>query len=140
MRTAAVAVALVLVLALSTSSPAEGIRVDPGLWEFASSMPDPLGGEPHKQVHRTCVRDSVITPNRVMAHIDDCRIHNAAFRGQTAKWKMTCQTPVGPMRGSGSLRATSSAVSGSVEMTIAIGSFAIPTTGTFKGRRLGACR
>lgn len=116
------------------------MRVEPGMWEFTSSMPDPLGGQPRNQTHRTCVRDSTITPDLVMARVDDCRIHSAAVQGRTAKWKMSCETPIGPMSGSGSLRSTDSAVAGSFQMTLAIGSLEIPANGTFKGRRLGACR
>ena len=137
LRTLAVVAVL---LAGPTSALGAGMQVEPGLWEFTSSLPDPLGGDSGKQVYRTCVRDRTITPERVMAQRKECRIWNAVVVGPSAKWKMSCQTPAGPMVGSGSLRSNGSAVAGSLQMSMAVGSFEIPMTGEFRGRRVGACR
>ncbi len=119
---------------------AEGLPVQPGLWEVSWSMPDSLRGEPIRQVERTCVRDRVITAERVNAKMKQCRISNAVFHGPSARWKMRCETPAGPMTGTGSLRSSPVAVAGSVEMTVALGALEIPVTGAFKGRRIGDCR
>jgi len=132
--------AAAIVLIPSRSARADGLPVQPGLWEVAWSMPDPLRGEPIRQVERTCVRDRVITAERVNARMQQCRISNAVVHGPSARWKMRCETPAGPMTGTGSLRSSPVAVSGSVEMTVALGSFEIPVTGAFKGRRIGDCR
>lgn len=136
LRTLAVVLAL---LAAPASVLAEGIQVQPGLWEFTSSIPDPLG-DSGSQVYRTCVRDRTITPARVMAAQKECHIWSAVFVGTSARWKMRCETPAGPMVGTGSLRSSGSAVSGSVEMTMAVGALEIPMSGDFRGRRVGACR
>jgi len=131
---------VVALLAAPTSLRAEGMQVEPGLWEFTSSMPDPLGGDPVKQSYSTCVRDRTITPARVTAKMKECRIWNAVFAGPSVRWKMSCDTPAGPMNGSGSLRSSGSAVSGSLDVTMAIGALEIPMTGSFRGRRVGPCR
>jgi len=134
---------LLIVLALlaaPASVLAEGMQVQPGLWEFSSSLPEPLGGDSGGQVYRTCVRDQTITPERVMAERKECRIWNAVVKGPSVRWKMRCDTPAGPMSGTGSLHSTGSAVAGSVDMTMEIGSLEIPMTGQFHGRRVGACR
>lgn len=140
MRSLRTLAAVVALLATPATGLAEGMQVVPGLWEFRSSIPDPLGGDSIAQVHRACVRDRTITPDRVMAQLKECRIRNAVFKGPSVRWKMSCETPAGPMTGTGSLRSTGSAVSGSVEMTMAIGALEIPVTGAFQGRRVGACR
>ena len=124
----------------ATPALGAGLQVEPGLWEFTSSLPDPRGGDSGKQVYRTCVRDRTITPERVMAQRKECRIWNAVVVGPSAKWKMRCETPAGPMIGSGSLRSNGSAVAGTLAMSMAVGSFEIPLTGEFRGRRVGACR
>jgi hypothetical protein len=128
------------VLAAAAPASAAGLPVEPGLWEFSSSLPDPLGGEAAGGVYRTCVRDRNVTPERVMAERKECRITNAVFTGPAARWKMRCETPAGPMSGNGSVRSTGSAVAGSLDMTMAVGGFEIPVTGGFRGRRVGACR
>lgn len=127
-------------LAAPASVLADGMQVEPGLWEFTSSIPDPLAADSGKQVYRTCVRDHTITPERVMAQRKECRIWNAVFAGRSVRWKMRCETPAGPMAGSGSLRSSGSAVAGSLELAMAVGTLEIPVTGTFQGRRVGACR
>jgi len=132
--------AAAVLVAASRSVHAEGLPVEPGLWEVTWSMPDPLRGEPIRQVERTCVRDRVITAERVNAKMQQCRISNAVIHGPTARWKMRCDTPAGPMTGTGSLRSSPVAVAGSVEMTVALGALEIPVTGAFKGRRIGDCR
>ena len=140
MRFLRISAAVVALLAAPSLVFADGMPVNPGLWEFTSSMPGPLGSDSTKQVHRTCVRDKSITPERVMARLKECRIWNATFKDPFAKWKMSCQTPAGPMVGSGSLRSNGTVVAGSVEMTMTIGSLEVPMTGAFRGRRVGACR
>ena len=141
MRLVPTSLALALLLAAPAPSLASGLAVEPGLWEFTSSIPDPISGEAIRQVHRTCVRERTITPKLVMARMKECRIWNALFQGPSARWKMSCETPLGPMAGRGSLRTTGTAVSGSVDLSMAVvGGFEIPATGTFKGRRVGNCR
>lgn len=130
---------LLLLAAAPSPARAAGIQVEPGLWEFTTTIPDPSGdGGP--QVYRTCVREREITPQVVMARHDECRISNARFAGATAKWSMRCQTPAGPMDGSGSLRTNGTAVSGSLELTMMLGALEVPLSGDFRGRRVGPCR
>jgi len=134
-------VVAVIVLSTPPSHAATGgIRIEPGLWELVSSLPDPFGGEPMRQTHRTCVRDREITPDRVNREVKMCRVWNVNIEGPLAKWRMSCDTPAGPMAGTGSLRSTPTAVAGSLELAMTIGSLEIPVTGSFKARRLGACR
>lgn len=130
---------LALMLFLPATAMAAGVRVVPGLWEFTSSLPDVLGSEAGRQTHRTCIRDSTITPEQVMARLKECRIWDAKVQGALAKWKMKCETPAGPMVGSGSLKTTGSAISGSLDMTFTLGSLEIPATSSFQGRRVGPC-
>ena len=103
---------LVVTLAATPALAAEGMQVEPGLWEFTSSIPDPLAADQGNQAYRTCVRDHTITPERVMAQRKECRIWNAVFQGTSVRWKMRCDTPAGPMTGSGSLRSNGKAIAG----------------------------
>lgn len=128
-----------MLLAAPSPAPAAGIRVEPGLWEFTTSIPDPSGdGGP--QVYRTCIREREITPAVVMARHDECRITNARFAAASARWAMRCRTPAGPMDGSGSLKTNGTAVSGTLEFTMMLGALEVPLSGDFRGRRLGDCR
>jgi hypothetical protein len=131
--------ALAVLLASPLSAAADGLPVVPGLWEVSWAMPDPLGGDPVRQSQRTCVRERTITTDRVNAQMTQCRVWNAVFKESSARWKMRCDTPAGPITGTGSLRSNGSAVSGSVDMAFAIGSLEVPVTGQFKGRRVGDC-
>jgi hypothetical protein len=134
--------AIVLVLALPVAAGAEravqGVQVEPGLWEFRTSLPEALSAG--AEAYRTCIRERTITPSLVMARQRECRIWNAVFAGPAAKWSMRCETPAGPLPGRGTLRSGGATVSGTLEFTMALGSLEIPMTGEFRGRRLGPCR
>jgi hypothetical protein len=119
---------------------ATGIGVEPGVWEFSSSLPDPSSGEIRRFTHRECVRDRLITPARVMARMKECRIWNARFQKTSARWSMRCDTPAGPISGGGSLRSNGTKIAGTLEMSYAIGGFEIPFSSPFDGRRVGNCR
>lgn len=131
---------VLLAAAAAESSPPPALQVEPGLWEFESTMTDPFGGELATGSHRTCVKDRRITPEMVMARMKHCRVSSAVVHAASANWKMKCQTPAGPMSGTGSLHTNGVAVKGSLDMTMAAGSFEVPVSGSFRGRRLGACR
>ncbi len=132
--------ALVLAATAAEPAPSPALEVEPGLWEFRSTMTDPFGGELDAASHRTCVRERRITPEMVMARLERCRVSDAVVTGRSATWKMSCQTPAGPMSGTGSLRTNGSAVQGSLDLSMTAGAFEVPVTGNFRGRRLGACR
>ncbi|HYC54558.1 MAG TPA: DUF3617 family protein [Candidatus Binatia bacterium] len=119
---------------------AQSMPVEPGVWEFTYSIPDPLGGSGLSSVHRTCVRERVVTPARVIAQIPECRVWDAIVRGTSAKWKMRCTTQAGTMAGTGSLRSNTVSVAGSLDLSVSIGALQVPVPGTFKGRRIGKCR
>ena len=133
---------VLLATAPLTTEPAlaAGLNVEPGLWEVSWSMPNPLGGEPYRQTQRTCVRESTITTDRVNRELSACRVGNAVFEGSLVRWKMRCDTPAGPMTGTGKARSNGTTVLGAVDMSLALGALEIPTTGSFKGKRIGECR
>ena len=137
LRNLAVVAAL---LAAPVCAFADSIQVEPGLWELTISLPDPFGGEPLKQVVRDCVRERNLTAKSVMARVQQCRFRDLSFKGPQVKWKMSCQTPTGPMNGSGSARYNSTSVVGALDLAMTLGSLELPVHGSFKARRVGACR
>lgn len=139
-RRVAVAVLLAASLAGAGTTSAAGIDVEPGLWEFTSSIPDPTAGDGGRQVYRTCLREGTITAERVMAQRKECRIANVVVQGPSARWSMRCETPAGPMTGRGSLRSNRQSVAGSLDLVMNVAAFEVPVQGSFRGRRVGPCR
>ena len=69
-----------------------------------------------------------------------CRISNFVVDGSQAKWNIRCESPAGPMTGSGKARTNGREVVGSVQLSLAtFGGFEVPVAGTFKASRTGAC-
>jgi hypothetical protein len=139
--------AIIVVSMLAAAAPAvaaeraaAGVGVEPGVWEFSSSLPDPSSGEIRRFTHRECVRERLITPDRVMKRMKECRIWNARFQGPSAKWSMKCDTPAGPIAGGGSLKSNGTRIAGTLDLSYAIGGFEIPFSSPFDGRRVGTCR
>jgi hypothetical protein len=136
---AAAVLAASLLMLSPRSAHADGLPVAPGLWEVVWTMPDPLGREPVRQKNRACVRDRIVTAERVNSMMHECRISNAVFAKASAKWRMRCDTPAGPVDGTGSLRSNGTLVTGSVDLAMSIGGFEVPATSTFRARRVGDC-
>jgi len=127
---------------LATASPAvaEGMRIEPGQWEFTTTSPGAMGGTPAKNVRTECIREDSMTPQRFTAGMKGCQISEPTFDESSMSWKMSCPSPAGSMSGSGSFRSSGSSVSGSVEMTMKMGAQEFPMTSNWSGRRLGACQ
>jgi hypothetical protein len=131
-------------IAFAAAAPAaaatSGVRVEPGVWEFSASLPDPSSGQIRRFTHRECVRERLVTAERVQKRITECRLSNARFQETSAKWSMRCDTPAGPIAGGGSLRSSGTRIAGTLDLSYAIGGFEIPFSSPIEGRRVGTCR
>jgi len=127
---------------LATASPAfaEGMRIEPGQWEFTTTSPGAMGGPPTKKVRTECIRDDSMTPQRFTAELKGCQISDPKSDDTSMSWKMSCPSPAGSMNGTGSFRSSGSTVSGTLEMTRKMGAQEFPMTNNWSGRRLGACQ
>lgn len=117
-----------------------GVGVEPGLWEVSATLPDPSTGEMRPITQRECVRERIVTAERVKGRLRQCRIWNARFQTRSAKWSMRCDTPAGPISGSGSLQSNGTKIAGTLDLSYTIGGFEIPFSTPFQARRLGVCR
>jgi len=135
-----VVVAVAAVFMVPEVALADGMQVEPGLWDVAYTRPDPLRGDTVTEHERLCVRDRLLTVERVNSRLSACHVSSALFHGPSVRWKMRCDTPAGEMTGGGSAKSNGREVAGSYEMSMALGSFEIPVSGAFRGHRVGDCR
>lgn len=119
---------------------AEGMRVEPGLWEMKATTPGFFGSAPMEKVYSRCVRADSVTLERFVAELDGCRVLEPQITERSMKWKMSCPTEAGTMTGRGDFRSAGSTVRGTVEMAMMIGTQQIPMISSWAGKRLGPCR
>jgi hypothetical protein len=131
--------AAVLVLVAPFLAHADGMRIEPGQWEFTTTSSGAMGGAPANKVHTQCIREDSMTPQRFTQEMKGCRIDEPKFDASSMSWKMSCPSSAGAMTGSGSFRSTGSGISGTIDVTMRMGDQEFPMTNRWTGRRLGAC-
>jgi len=130
------------VLAAAPIVQADGVAVEPGLWEMTTTMTMPMLPQPQVVTTTDCVEDAVLDIDEMNAEgLDpDCTMDVSQPDEKTVKWVMDC-----PVEGGGSSHAewqvTSSSDSvegsGSIQMTVMGQEMSMDAT--FSGRRVGDC-
>lgn len=135
-----VLLAVVAVLAMPGIAVSEGLRIEPGLWEFTTSHPDPMGGAPTTKVHRECVSDEEMAPQRFPTQMTGCKISEPRSDATSMSWRMSCPSPAGTMNGSATFRSTGTAMSGTIEVTMSVNGQQYSMKNSWKGHRTGDCQ
>jgi hypothetical protein len=122
-------------------APALGQEMDPGEWEFVTTMTSPGMPQPHAMTHTRCVTKEDSDPSKwgdKQQGKTDCKVTGSKKSGGTHSWEMSC--PKSGMRGSGTARVTRSTVDSELRITGEGGGKQFEMVTTTKGKRLGACK
>jgi hypothetical protein len=122
-------------------APALAQQMDPGEWEFTSTMTSPAMPQPHVMKYARCMKKEDLDPSRWAGKQQgktDCSTTPARRSGGTYTWEVTC--PSSGMRGTGTAKVARDSVES--EMRITGGGpgkkFEMFTRTT--GTRLGPCK
>lgn len=131
-----------LVLAASPASQADGVAVEPGLWEMTTTMTMPMLPEPRTVTSTDCVEDAELDVDEMSGEgLDpDCTLDVSQPDDRTLRWNMDC-----PVEGGGTSLAEwqvtsngdSVAGTGSIRMTVMGQEMTMDAV--FNGRRIGDC-
>jgi Protein of unknown function (DUF3617) len=132
-------VACLMLLAMCT--PALGQEMEPGEWEFATSMSAP--GMPQAQTftNKRCVTKEDQDPSRwadKQQGKSDCKVSPSKKSGGTYSWDVSC--PSSGMKGTGTARVTSSTVESEMRLVADMGGQKMEMLNKTTGKRLGACK
>ena len=132
--------AVLLVAALEVS--ADGIPVEPGLWEMTSTMSMPMLPQPQTHSMTECIEKGEISMDDVGTQDMDpgCTFEPAKVDGATMAWSFDC-----PVEGGGTSRgewqATSHGdrVEGSGKITMTMQCQSLEMNMSWQGKRVGDC-
>jgi Protein of unknown function (DUF3617) len=132
---------LVCLMLFAICTPVLGQEMEPGEWEFVSTMTSPGMPKPHTMTHARCVTKDDMDPSRWADRQQgksDCKVTGSKKSAGTQSWEVSC--PKSGMRGSGSARYTRSTVEAELRLTGEGGGKQFEMLTKTTGKRLGACK
>jgi hypothetical protein len=133
-----------LPVALLLAAPvvfAEGIPIEPGLWEITSTMTMPMLPEPRVATVTECMEKSEISMDEVTGEgMDpDCSFDIAQVDGNTMKWSFDCPVQGGSSHGEWEAVSAGDSVTGKGIMTMTFQNQNMEMTMEWEGKRVGDC-
>lgn len=133
--------ALVL-LAAAPTLQADGVAVEPGLWEMTTTMTMPMLPQPQTVTSTDCVEDAVLDVEEMNGEgLDpECTMDVSQPDEKTMRWMMDC-----PVEGGGSSHAewqvtsNGDSVEGTGSITMTVMGQEMAMDASFSGRRVGDC-
>jgi hypothetical protein len=126
-------------LLVATPAIADGVRMDPGRWEFHNTAQMPMGMQPRSTVTTECVTESEIDPKRFMQNSAGCSLTDMKADGSSMTWNVSCPGPEGAMTGRGELHSSGAGMNGKMTMTMSHQGQTMEMAVTWEGKRLGPC-
>ena len=94
-----------LILVVAGSGPSDAFQLKEGLWSMKSKQEGVMGGRGRDSESKECIGPGeTMNPKRFMQEMSHCTMSDVVSETQKMSWKMSCQSPAGPMTGVGVLR------------------------------------
>ena len=128
-------------LMLTGTASAEGVSIDPGMWEMTSTMTMTMMPEPRSTTVNECIEDDEISPESFnMGEENPCTISEMSVEGNTASWSISCPTGGGPvMEGQWEFTSSGDTISGNGSMSTELNGQTMGFNMTWEGKRVGDC-
>ena len=121
---------------------ADGIPVEPGLWEMSSTMNMPMMPQPRVTTTTECMKESEISMDDMGGEDIDpnCQFEMAQVDGNTMKWSVDCPVEGGTSHGEWEATSSGDSVTGEGLVTISFQGQAMEMTMSWEGKRIGDCQ
>jgi hypothetical protein len=132
---------LVTTLFTAPVALADGIPVEPGLWEMTSTMTMPMLQEPRVTAVTECMQKSEISMDDMGGDGMDpnCSFDMNQVDGNTMKWSFDCPVEGGTSHGEWEAVSEGDSVSGKGLITMSFQGQTMEMTMSWAGRRIGDC-
>ena len=121
---------------------ADGIPVEPGLWEMSSTMNMPMMPQPRVTTTTECMKESEISMDDLGGEDMDpnCQFEMAQVDGNTMKWSVDCPVEGGTSHGEWEATSSGDSVTGEGLVTMSFQGQAMEMTMSWEGKRIGDCQ
>lgn len=120
---------------------AQGIPIEPGMWEMTSTMKIPMLPRPRVTTNMECIGESELSPEAMTEEDVDsnCTFDTRVVDGNTMKWSMDCVAKGGASRGEWEVTSHGDTLTGGGTITVDMQGQAIAMTMKWDGKRVGDC-
>ena len=126
----------------TVTSNAQGVSIDPGLWEMTTTMTMTMMPQPQTTTIKECIEESELSPESFdMDEDNPCTISAVTIDDNSARWSINCPTEGGPaMEGEWEFTSKGDSISGSGTMTADFAGQKMGFDMTWEGKRIGDCK
>ncbi len=131
-----------ILLLTAPAARADGIPVEPGLWEMSSIVNMPMMPQPRVTTTTECMKESEISMDDMGGEDIDpnCQFEMAQVDGNTMKWSVDCPVEGGTSHGEWEATSSGDSVTGEGLVTISFQGQAMEMTMSWEGKRIGDCQ
>ena len=131
-----------ILLLTAPAARADGIPVEPGLWEMSSIVNMPMMPKPRVTTTTECMKESEISMDDMGGEDMDlnCQFEMAQVDGNTMKWSVDCPVEGGTSHGEWEATSSGDSVTGEGLVTISFQGQAMEMTMSWEGKRIGDCQ
>ena len=128
-------------IVLAGSAVAEGVSINPGMWEMTSTMTMSMMPQPRSTTVKECIEDDELSPESFNMEEDNpCNITDVAIDDNTARWSINCPTEGGMvMEGQWEFTSHGDTINGKGTMSADMGGQVMGFDMTWEGKRVGNC-
>jgi hypothetical protein len=133
---------IVVGLAISgVAAGADGLPVEPGLWEMTSTVHMPMLPQPQVNTQTECLDKPVMSLDELQKDEMDpnCEFETAQIDDTTVKWSVDCPVEGGTARGEWQATSHGDRIEGDGTMTMSVQGQEMNMTMSWTGKRVGAC-
>jgi len=140
MRTHVLLAGLAAVL-ISGAGHADGVAIQPGMWEMTSTMTMTMMDQPQTNTARQCIEEDELDPESFNMNGDNpCKASDIQIEGNTARWSIDCPTEGGAsMVGQWQFTSNGDSITGSGSMSTEYSGQKFGFDMTWSGQRVGDC-
>ena len=130
-----------ILILVAPATRADGIPVEPGLWEMTSTVTMPMLPQPRVTTTTECMKESEISMDDMGdGEMDpNCKFEMAQIDGNTMKWSFDCPVEGGTSHGEWEATSSGDSVTGKGLMTMSFQGQTMEMTMSWEGRRIGDC-
>lgn len=136
------ALPLLVTMLFTNVAIADGVSIDPGLWEMTSTMTMSMMPQPQTTTETECIEEHELNPEDFnMDEENPCDISNVIMNKDTARWSISCPTGNGmDMQGQWEITSKGDTISGNGSMTAEIAGQEMSFSMNWNGKRIGDCQ
>ena len=129
------------ILFFTVTANAEGVSIEPGLWEMTTTMTMSMMPQPQTTTIEECIEETELDPEDfTMDEENPCDINDVEIDSDTASWSIVCPAGNGmEMAGSWEFTSHGDSLNGKGSMSADMAGQKMDFDMSWEGKRIGDC-